>query len=95
MEEKPQKYKYFMLFVKKNNNLSKNKYIINISKKIIKLSTQRNKIKRIILSQIRNLNNVSYNNLELLLKIKPEINFFDKKELILEIKNAINNINIK
>ncbi len=92
MEEKPQEYKYFMLFIKKNNNLSKNKYIINISKKIVKLSTQRNKIKRIILSQIRNL---SYNNLELLFKIKPEIIFFNKKELILDIKNAINNINIK
>jgi ribonuclease P protein component len=95
MNAKLIEYKYFtMAFLNNEENKKTNKkYIILIPKKIIKLSSQRNKIKRIILGQLKDYK-INLKNIKILFKIKPEINFLNKKELINEIKMAVENIKL-
>jgi ribonuclease P protein component len=95
MNAKLIEYKYFTMAFLNNEESKKTnkKYIILIPKKIIKLSSQRNKIKRIILGQLKDYK-INLKNIKILFKIKPEINFLNKKELINEIKMAIENIKL-
>jgi ribonuclease P protein component len=95
MNAKLIEYKYFTMAFLNNEESKKTnkKYIILIPKKIIKLSSQRNKIKRIILGQLKDYK-INLKNIKILFKIKPEINFLNKKELINEIKMAVENIKL-
>jgi len=71
------------------NNSSENIIWILISKKDVKKAVLRNRIKRIVLTNIKSIKEEQK---QFLFKIKPEINNISKKELSLVLRKEINQI---